>query len=301
MRLSSLLQPEHIVLGVEARSLEGAVREILDRVERFRPERPKAEVLEAVLRREAQAGTALEKGIALPHARVSGLRDFHFMVGVAKEPLDDVCADGTPVELLFLILADDSKNTVMLQTMAAVGKLAEDAARLDALKRARTADEVWNLIEESGVRAKRGLFARDLMRPAPVVAHAGMPLRELLDALFEHSVHQAPVCEEDGSIIGAVTSEEIIEAGFPDYMARIPNLGFLTEFEPFEQFFQREATTHVKDIMNQRPLVVEADDPMIQVVFRLRKERRRFAYVQDQGKFAGVIDRDDILSRVLRA
>jgi mannitol/fructose-specific phosphotransferase system IIA component (Ntr-type) len=286
---------------LQARTLADAVLEILERGAGFHPSVPIPEIHSAILEREAQGSTAIANGVAIPHARVSSLDDFHLLLGVASAPLEDKGSDGQPIDLVFLILSNDKKNIVMLQTLATLVGLAADSELLALLREAGTSDAIWKRIEEAGLRVKKGLFARDLMQKTPVIAREEMPLRELLDQFFEHGVHKAPVCGPGGDIVGAVTSEEILAAGFPDYMSGLPDIAFLDEYSPFEEFFKRETTATVKDIQDRIPLIVDADAPMIQVAFRMKQENQRFAYVQEDGRYVGVIDRADVLSRILRA
>ncbi len=300
MKLSSLLPKETIRLNLEARNIRDAVSEILEAVGQQYFEDSVDRLREAILHREDQASTAVSNGIAVPHARIPNLREFYLLVGIPAKPMDDKGPDGSPVDLVLVIAADPDKNTVMLQTLAAIGALGQMPEQLQAVKSASSPDEVWQAIDASGVTVKTKLTARDVMRESPVIARSEMALRELLDALFEHGVYEAPVCDESGALIGSVTAEEIIEGGFPDYMSRIPNLGFLKEYEPFEQFFQREAAIKVEDVMNEDPLVVDAETSMIQVVMKLKQEHQHYAYVQEEGRLLGVIDRNDVISRVLR-
>jgi nitrogen PTS system EIIA component len=301
VKLSSLIESQQIILALTARTLGEAIAEILERAERLKLSESTEDVVAAVHCREAQGCTAMEKGIAMPHARISGLRDFHVLLGIAPEPLETPCLDGSPVDLVFLILANDEKNTLMLKTLAALGSFGLDDATPAALRQAETPEAAWEVIDQSGVRVEKSLHARDLMQEAPIVLRQEMTLRELLDGFFTQGVHEAPVCEESGRVVGCVTSEEIIDAGFPAYMSGIQSLGFLNKYGPFEQFFKREATTLVRDILNPKPLVVDVATPMIQVVFQMKKERERFAYVTEDDQFAGTIDRNDIISRILRA
>jgi CBS-domain-containing membrane protein len=229
------------------------------------------------------------------------LRDFYVLLGVAPAPLEEKGLDGMAVDLVFLILASDQKNTVMLQTMAAIGGVAKDADCLAQLRRGDSPKAVWHAIDEGDFKVKKGLFARDLMHKPAVVACEDMPLGELLDAFFQHRVYAAPVCTPDGRVVGTVTTGEIVDAGFPEYMSRMRDIAFLAEFEPFEEFFKKEATTRVADIMSRDPLIVDADDPMIQVVFRMKTEQRGIAFVQEDGQLVGIIGRNDIVSRILRA
>jgi mannitol/fructose-specific phosphotransferase system IIA component (Ntr-type) len=300
MKLASLFSAEHVILNLEARQLRDAVGEMLHRAENFRPTISVDELVMRVLEREEQAPTALEQGVAMPHARVPELRDFFVFAGIPSAPLENLCLDRTPVDMIFLIIAPNSKNTMMLQTMAALSVFCTEPGRLDALKKATSPEQFIEIVNESDVAVKKGLHARDLMQPCPVRATPDMPLRTLLDAMFANGVQEAPVISDSGETVGMVSSREVIEAGFPTYMMELPNVDFLTEFEPFEHFFKREATFKVAELMNKAPAVVSADDPMIQVVFELKKQHQRFAYVQERGQLVGVIDRDHILSRILR-
>ncbi len=301
MKLSSLLLRSCVVPELKARTLGDAVLEILERAVRFHPSTPIAEIHSAILDREAQGSTALANGVAVPHARISGLKDFHLLLGVAPVPLEDKGSDGRAVDLVFVILSNNEKNIVMLQTLAALAAIAADPDLLAVLREAGTREAIWKCIEEAGIRVKKGLCARDLMRETAVIAHEDMPLRELLDKLFERGAQKALVCGPEGEIIGAVTSQEILKAGFPNYLSSLHDIAFLDEYSPFEEFFKRETTTKVKDIQNLSPLIVEAGDPMIQVAFRMNQENHSFAYVQEDGRYVGTIDRADIISRILRA
>lgn len=301
MRLSSLIHAEWVVLGLESRTLADAVPELLDKAHDFRPAIDKAEIVKAVMHRESQASTATEKGLAIPHARVAGLRDFYILIGRPAVPLEDKGLDGQPVNLIFLILSDNQKNALMLQSMAGLGRLSMQDDTLEHLRQAGKPDEVLRILDESRITVKKTIQARDLMKECPFTATPGMHLQELLDLMFEHQVRAAPVCDEDCHVVGGVSSGEILEAGFPDYMDRIPDISFLPEFEAFEQFFRREETICVRDVMNPEPLVLDAEDPLIQIVFGLRRARCPFAFVERDGELAGMVDRDDIISRILRA
>ena len=46
---------------------------------------------------------------------------------------------------------------------------------------------------------------------------------------------------------------------------------------------------------------IEASDPLIQVVFRMIREKERIACVQEDKVFVGIIDRNDIINHILRA
>ena len=301
MKLSSLLSPDHIVVNVQAHNLEDAVREILSRAGKFHADLSADDIVPFVMRREQQGSTALERGVAIPHARIPDLDDFYLFVGKATAPLREKGIDEIPVDVVFLILASDKKNSLLLQTMAAIGNFVMQEEMLDLLRKADKPYEIWQVLDRSGVSVKRTLHARDLMRTSYLSVMPDMRVQQLLDLMFETGASEAVVTSGSGKILGVVTSAEILDAALPKYMASLPGVGFLEEFEPFEQFFRKEADMKVEQIMNRKPLIVAPDDPLIQVAFRMNHQKEQFAYVEEAGRFVGMIDRNDLLTRVLRA
>ena len=301
MRFSNLVDSKNIVLGLKASNLQEATREILDKAEAFSPGLPVDEVHEAVMKREALSSTALGVGVALPHARIPDLEDFAVLVGIPENDLTDKGIDGRPVGVVFLLLTNDRRNTMLLQALAALSRLMQQDQFVDRLRAAGTAESVWYEIHGSNVDVHKKLEACDLMKSACVHASADMTLHQLLDLMFEKGVGDAVVVDSEYHILGTVTSREIIGAGFPNYMSLMENVGFLKEYESFEEFFKKESKIVVAEFMNTEALFVEASDPLIQVVFRMIQKKERIAFVQEDKVFVGVIDRNDIIPRILRA
>jgi len=301
MKLSSILLPNRIVLDLQARTIGDAVSEILERVEGVSFELPIPVITSAVLKREDVASTATTHAIAIPHARIPQLRDFYVLLGRAKSPFEDLGTDGRAVELVFLVLCNDQKNTLMLQSLAAVATIAHDEALLAHIREGRTREAIWKAIDRAAVQIRPELLAKDIMRPVPVTANVDMLLAEYLDRCSVAGIHYAPVCDEAGRVVGAMSSREIVNAGFPNYLDSLRNLSFLNAAEPFQELFKLEAGARVGEIMDRDPLVVRAEDPLIQVIFGMRKHEHRLAFVEAGDRCVGVVDRDDICDRILRA
>ena len=301
MRFSNLVDSKNIVLGLKASNLQEATREILDKAEAFSPGLPVDEVHEAVMKREALSSTALGVGVALPHARIPDLEDFAVLVGIPENDLTDKGIDGRPVGVVFLLLTNDRRNTMLLQALAALSRLMQQDQFVDRLRAADTAEAVWYEIDGSNVKVRKKLEARDVMKSNCVHTSADMTLHQLLDLMFDKGVGDAVVVDSEYHILGTVTSREIIGAGFPNYMSLMENVGFLKEYESFEEFFKKESKIVVAEFMNTEALFVEASDPLIQVVFRMIQKNERIAFVQEDKVFVGVIDRNDIIPRILRA
>ena len=101
-----------------------------------------------IMAREGTESTGIGHGIAVPHARVSGLKTLHCAVGRFKEGLDFAAIDKKPVHLVFLICYPPKQQTTYLNFVATVAKLLHDDAHLKAILKAKTNKDVFDVLHE---------------------------------------------------------------------------------------------------------------------------------------------------------
>ncbi len=68
-------------------------------------------------------------GLALPHAKLPGYKDFFIAIGVHPKGIDWGSIDGMPVRLIFLIGGPDNKQTEYLQLLSRLTTLMRDEER----------------------------------------------------------------------------------------------------------------------------------------------------------------------------
>src|SRR4029077_1424540 len=84
---------------------------------------PADRILNELLKREKLGSTGTGGGIAIPHARISGLdKPFGILVRL-KGPIDFDAIDGQPVDLLFLLLLPVGSDKEQLNTLASVARI----------------------------------------------------------------------------------------------------------------------------------------------------------------------------------
>ena len=77
------------------------------------------ELVSEILKREELMSTAIGRGIAIPHVRLSSVTDLVMAVGVCKTPVTDFQPiDDMPVSLLFMIAAAYNQHSYYLQTLS---------------------------------------------------------------------------------------------------------------------------------------------------------------------------------------
>jgi len=124
MSLYDLIKPENIVLGLSADSRMSLFR-ALARLSAERTGLKSVDVVCALTAREKLGSTALGGGVAMPHARVAGLREpFCMFVRLAKSC--SIEADAAPADLIFLLLAPERPASEHLLILSQAARLLRD-------------------------------------------------------------------------------------------------------------------------------------------------------------------------------
>ena len=105
------------------------------------------ELVSEILKREELMSTAIGRGIAIPHVRLSSVTDLVMAIGICKNPIDDFQPlDDVPVRLLFMIAAAYNQHSYYLQTLSFFSSKLKSQELRDSLVAAKTADEVYALL-----------------------------------------------------------------------------------------------------------------------------------------------------------
>jgi mannitol/fructose-specific phosphotransferase system IIA component (Ntr-type) len=107
--------------------------------------------LDQIMAREVTESTGIGRGIAVPHARVPGMKALACAVGRIPDGMDFMAVDRKPVHLIFLICYPPTQQTTYLNFVATVAKLLSDPERLGAMMKAEEADDMFDILEASSV------------------------------------------------------------------------------------------------------------------------------------------------------
>ena len=105
--------------------------------------------LDQIMAREATESTGIGHGIAVPHARVTGLKGLMCAVGRAPAGIDFMAIDRLHVQVIFLICYPPTEQTTYLNFVATVARILTNHGCLSALMQAQTAEEIYDLLEDA--------------------------------------------------------------------------------------------------------------------------------------------------------
>ncbi len=113
------------------------------------------------LNQELLANSALECGIALPHARMSGIKQLQFAFGRTREPVNWGAKGSGPVQLIFLMAVPATDAACYLHLLACIAKLGGQPECLIQLRRAQTPDQILAVLQKIQLRQTQAIAAKD--------------------------------------------------------------------------------------------------------------------------------------------
>jgi len=102
----------------------------------------------AIFDRERILSTGIGLGIAIPHAKISSIREFVVAVGVAHNGIEFSSLDGQPVKIIVMIAGPDHQHEQYLKILARTTLLLKNAMNRQAILGAKTEDDVFHLFTE---------------------------------------------------------------------------------------------------------------------------------------------------------
>jgi mannitol/fructose-specific phosphotransferase system IIA component (Ntr-type) len=149
MKLLDLLREPLIKIGLEAKTKEAAIEELIDLLvdkgEISAADRPR--VTKAVFDRERARSTGMEHGVALPHGAVEGLEEVAAALGTARGAgIDFQAIDKKPTHLIVLLAIPQNLLQFHVKTLAGIARLLNDEGLRERLQSANTAGEAVAVI-----------------------------------------------------------------------------------------------------------------------------------------------------------
>ncbi len=122
MKLAEIICFDAIIPQLKSEDRDGAINELIDSLEKAgKLKKPDVDAIkQSVIQRENEASTGIGKGVAVPHAKVDGLKGVMGALGARNEGIDFNSLDKKPVYSIILLLSPSDNNDRHLQAMECI-------------------------------------------------------------------------------------------------------------------------------------------------------------------------------------
>lgn len=137
MALADLIPSGGVSVDLGASSRKQALQAMSD-IAAERTGLPARAIFDAVLQRERLGSTGVGQGVAIPHARLTGINDVVGIFARLRTPVDFESIDGRPADIIFMLLAPEDAGAEHLKALARVSRMLR---REDVRQRLRAAPD----------------------------------------------------------------------------------------------------------------------------------------------------------------
>jgi len=110
-------------------------------------------IADAAVHREKIMGTGLEKGIAVPHARLKNLETPIVAFGRSRAGIDWDARDGLPAHFVFLILTPENEQGAQVQILASIARCMLDPEIQEKVMASESIEDVFEILNRAFVKA----------------------------------------------------------------------------------------------------------------------------------------------------
>lgn len=146
-----------VIANLKSDLRDQAIRELSEKAADTYSHLTFEEIFDAVMAREKVMGTAIEYGIAFPHARMKQIKKTAIFFGRSLAGIDWNSPDGNPTHFVFLILTPANDYEAQTQVLALIAKTMANANLRERLLQLADTGGIWYSIHE-------GLITQHLLR-----------------------------------------------------------------------------------------------------------------------------------------
>ena len=150
-----------------------------------------------------------------------------------------------------------------------------------------------------------GTVVRDIMQTAIVTIAPDAPLRAVQGVFVEQGIHGAPVVDEEGRVLGVITSMDLLRAASegeeavpdePAYFRYDLDLHAFDWSRAPADLRERLPDAVAADVMTTEVVAVTPDAPVSEVARVLRENAVHRALVVEDGELRGIVSAMDLVA-----
>ena len=296
MKLTELLAPDRVLVGVPGGTVREAARPLMHAVIAsglgLDPERLEALLSEAV---PGEAVTVGQRAFLL-HFRTDAVAAVTAALGVTARPVHRERDETKEARILLLLLAPQGEGGAYLRALAAFARALADDDVVTMLERAATPDEVLAAPALAAMDVAGELLVRDVLSGPVVSVQPDVPLLDAGRLMVRHHVGTLPVVSEGREVLGAVSHGEILRHLLPQQVRKLsgeyPAVGRKSRASgPPKELY-------VRDVMDRSVLCLSDDQPLTDAAALMVTKRLERVPVVRDGVLVGLLTREDIVRRL---
>jgi mannitol/fructose-specific phosphotransferase system IIA component (Ntr-type) len=148
MRLSELLTPALIKIGIESTEKDGLFQEMVQVFVDAGLIRGRQAAVQALAEREAKMSTGIARWIGLPHGKLEEADGILLAIGTSRKGIEYDALDGEPVYVVITVFAEVGNPGPHIEALAEISRLFSIPGFTQRIRDAKTATALLRLIKD---------------------------------------------------------------------------------------------------------------------------------------------------------
>src|SRR5680860_1641874 len=147
MHLGDLISPDAVMPSLKVKNQKQLLTELASQAARISGLQER-DIFDVLLQRERLGSTGLGQGVAIPHAKIAGLKRIVGVFARLAEPVAFDAVDGEPVDIVFLLLAPEGAGADHLKAPARISRLLREGSAVDKLRASKDASALYAVLTQ---------------------------------------------------------------------------------------------------------------------------------------------------------
>ncbi len=302
MKLSNYITLDSILFDLEVSSKKELLYEMAKSIANsnsaIKSKCSAEDILQAVLNREEIQITDIGMGITFPHARIASYCGVSICIATLKNSIKSSFVDNEPITIACMAVIPECRPAYGVKILSTVSKIFASNLKNGTVQ-FKSKQDLYDKLLSSDFIFDHSIKASEIMRKPRIVLNPNSFICTATRTMAEKNVTSAAVTDENGKLVGVITSDKLFKIGIPEFFTQLKTVSFIREFDPFEKYFAKEAELYVKDIMDIPKNVLPPTATIMEIVFDITVKKYEKIYIVDNEKLVGVIDKILVLEKII--
>lgn len=146
MRISDVLDANTVIPALKSTDKPSVIEELAELLALDHPVINKERLIEALLEREKLCSTAVDSGVAIPHAKLSGISGIILGFGRSEKGIEFDSLDRLPTQLFVILVSPENSSGEHIELLARISMIFKQADFRTRLLNAGSKEELYEYI-----------------------------------------------------------------------------------------------------------------------------------------------------------
>ncbi|MDP8258111.1 MAG: PTS sugar transporter subunit IIA [Candidatus Aadella gelida] len=257
--------------------------------------------VKAVMERENLQSTGVGNRVSFPHARIGGWKGFSLAIGISRDGIDFSSIDGSPVNIVVLMISSQEEPYIILQSMATISRIVMETGLVDSILTGRySPKQIKEKFEQVNINSTEQILAADVARPVMNHVTLDTSIEEATRKMHLNKLDILAVLDEKNKYCGEISCLDIFDCGIPNFFKSLNTVSFVRHIDPFEKYFKIKGDLTVRDLYKKGEFFIHNDATLMEIIFEMTvKKKSKLFVVEKNMELVGAIDRFCIIDKVL--